>query len=378
MKEKNNGWKYYFKEKQKDMFRLLESLVNLESPSRDKQAVDKCSSFLLDELRRMGLKTKIYPQQEIGDIITAEFPQKKSREKILLLTHIDTVWPVGTIKNRPFSIKGDKIFGPGVLDMKAGLVQAVFALKGLAEKNILPGKKISLFVNSAEEIGNKSSYKIIKNLAQTSSAVLCLEPALPGGGLKLQRKGRLVFEIKAKGKAAHAGTPEKGLNAIEELVLQLNKLLRIRTKSISLNIGTIQGGSKANIVADNARAEIDIRFWRKNEQKNLIDKVNYINPILQGAEISFSLKSLTPPMERNPASNRLFNQVKKIASKSGFDLWGGKSGGGSDASVASQVGVAVLDGLGPEGEGIHAENENLHFPSLLERTALLAEILQHL
>ncbi|MFW6160601.1 MAG: M20 family metallopeptidase [Acidobacteriota bacterium] len=378
MKEINLNWKGYFKEKQEEMVHLLESLVNLESPSQDKKSVDRCSSFLLNELNRIGLQTKVHPQVETGDIITAEYPQEKASEQILLLTHIDTVWPVGTIKKMPFSIKEDKIFGPGVLDMKAGLVQAVFAIKGLLIKDLLPGKKITLFVNSAEEIGSESSYRLIKDLAEASSAVFCLEPALPGGGLKLKRKGRLVFEVETRGKAAHAGTPEKGLNAIEELVLQLHQLRRIRTKSISLNMGTIQGGTKANVVAEQALTVIDIRFWKKIEQDNLLQKFQHIKPILPGASISFSLKSLTPPMEKNPASTSLFNKVKKIASLAGIKIWAGKSGGGSDASVASQAGAAVLDGLGPEGEGIHAENEHLLLSSLIERTALLAEILQKL
>jgi len=213
--------------RQEEIIHLLESLVKRESPSLDKKAVDTCSSFVIKNFERLKSKITRFPQKSIGDLFFIEFPppdMKAGKDMILLLTHLDTVWPVGTIDKMPFRISGNKIFGPGVLDMKAGLVMALSVLKAFRDNKIIPGKRIGVFINSAEEIGSPLSYEVIKKLAKKSLYVLCLEPSLPGGDLKLQRKGRLVIRLESRGKAAHGGTPEKGVNAVEELLLQVKPL----------------------------------------------------------------------------------------------------------------------------------------------------------
>ena len=370
---------HYFKSRQGEMINLLKKIVSLESPSTDKEAVNRCSSYVVKELKKTGSRISHFPQEEIGDIYLAEYPlsrTKELKEQILILTHIDTVWPVGRIKNMPFYVSGNKIYGPGVLDMKAGLVMVIFSLKTLNELSIRPKKNIVVFINSAEEIGSEASYDIIRNLAKKSACVLCLEPALPGGALKIQRKGRMVVRMDTKGKAAHAGTPEDGINAIDELMLQLRILQKIRTKEITINIGQIKGGEKPNIVAERASAILDIRFWRGSQKERILANLKQLKPMLHGARISYKIESLTPPMEKTEASTKLFSQVKKIAASSlNMTLEAGKTGGGSDASIVSSLGIPTLDGLGPDGEGIHAENENLILSSLVERTALLTEML---
>jgi glutamate carboxypeptidase len=370
---------HYFKSRQGEMVNLLKELVSLESPSTEKKAVDKCSDFIIKEFKKVGAKTTRFPQKKIGDLYTVQYPGLKSKakkEQILVLTHIDTVWPIGKIQNMPFYLSGSKIYGPGVLDMKAGLVMALTAMRTLHELNIEPQKNIVVFINSAEEIGDDASDEIIRKLARKSACVLCLEPALPGGALKTQRKGRLVIKLEVRGKAAHAGTPEKGVNAIEELMDQLRALRKLqRTKGTTLNIGLINGGEKANIVAESANATLDMRFWTQAQRQKILETFKQLNPVNPGAKVRFTLESSTPPMEKTEASSILLSQIREIADTTlKMPLEAGKSGGGSDASTASSLGVPTVDGLGPDGEGIHADNEHLLLPSFVQRTALLTEL----
>lgn len=372
------NFNYYFKSLQGKMVNLLKEIVYLESPSNDRKAVNACSSYVVEELKKTGAKVIRLPQKEIGNLYIAEYPASRSKEKkeqILLLTHIDTVWPVGKIHKMPFYVTENKVFGPGSLDMKASLVMTIFSLKALKKLNIQPKKKIVIFLNSAEEIGSEKSYEVIRDLSKKSACVLCLEPSLPGGNLKIQRKGRLVIQLEAKGKAAHAGAPDKGVNAIKELTQQLHQLQQLETKEVTINIGLIGGGEKPNIVADSAWTTLDIRFWNNIQKERILRFMKQLNPLLKGAKIKFFIKSFTPPMEKSEVSMDLFAQIKGIASSLNMKLGAGKTGGGSDASIASNLGVPTLDGLGPDGKGIHADNEHLLLSSLVERTTLLTEIL---
>lgn len=369
---------HYYKSRKGEMINLLKEIVHLESPSTDKKAVNACSAFVMEEFKKAGARISQFPQKKIGTLYVAEYPSpfpKSVSEQILLLLHVDTVWPVGKIHKMPFYVSEDKVFGPGVLDMKASIVMTLSSIKALSELNTLPKKKITVFLNSAEEIGSEAAYEVIKSLCKKSDYVLCLEPSLPGGGLKMQRKGRLVIRLEAKGKAAHAGTPDKGVNAIEELMHQLRRVKELEKEETTVNIGLIEGGEKPNIVAKEARAVLDVRFWKNENKEKFTASLKKMKPVLKGAQVRFTTESLTPPMEKSEASSELFSKVKKIASSLNIKLTGGKTGGGSDASVASSMGIPTLDGLGPDGKGIHAENEHLILPSLIERTALLTEIL---
>jgi glutamate carboxypeptidase len=371
----------YFKSRQGELVNLLKKLVNLESPSADKKAVDACLAFLIQEFKKTGSKITRFPQKKTGDFYLIEYPGgdlRKKKEQVLVLVHADTVWPVGKIGKMPFYIMGHKVHGPGVLDMKAGLVMALFSLKTFHTLNIKPDKKIAIFINSAEEVGSEASYELIQKLANKSAYVICLEPALPGGALKLQRKGRLVVRLETKGRAAHGGTPEKGVSAIDELMLQLRRLGRIKKRETTVNIGLIGGGEKANVVPENAWAILDIRFWNNADKDIIISYFRQLKPLKKGARIKFAIESLSPPMEKSKESVALFLRAQEIASSLGMTLEAGKTSGGSDASIAAALGIPALDGLGPDGDGIHAENEHLILPSLIQRTALLTELLRQL
>jgi glutamate carboxypeptidase len=374
-------FQHYFKSHRGEMIHMLKDLVHLESPSSDKKAVDDCSSFVLKEFRKIGVKVNRFPQDEIGNMHLIEYPSKKAEqpeEQILVLTHIDTVWTVGKIKEMPFYVSGDKVFGPGVLDMKAGLVMAIFSLKTLHDLNIKPNKKIAIFINSAEEIQSEASEKLIKKLTRKSVCVLCLEPALPGGALKMERKGRLVVKLECKGKAAHAGSPDQGINAIDELITHVGHLKRLTTKQVTMNIGQIEGGEKANIVAEKACAVLDFRFWKNAQKERILSALKQLQPTQSGARIRSYVESLTPPMEKSRASANLLAQARKVALSFDMELEAGKTGGGSDASIASTLGVPTLDGMGPEGQGIHSKNEHLLLSSFIQRTALLTELFRQL
>jgi glutamate carboxypeptidase len=371
----------YFKSRQGEMVHLLKNIVNRESPSQDKKAVDACSAFVVGEFKKTGAKITRFPQKRIGDLFLVEYPgaaKAATEGQMLVLTHVDTVWPVGQLAKMPFYISQDKAFGPGVLDMKAGLVEAIFAMKALHQFSLRPVRRIAVFINSAEEIGSEASDEMIARLAKRSKLVLCLEPALPGGALKTQRKGRLVVRLEIKGKAAHAGTPDKGINAIEELITQLQRLKKLATAGATISIDQIAGGEKANVVADSAWGVMDIRFWTTAQKDKILKALKRMTPHRPGAKLKFWIESQTPPMEKTEASIRLFRKARKTAEALGISLAEGRSGGGSDASIASSMGVSTLDGLGPDGDGIHAENEHLILASLVQRTALLTELLRQL
>ena len=374
-------FRLYFRSRQGEMVHLLKQLTALESPTHDKKAVDACAAFVAREFKRIGCKITTLPQKEIGDLTVAEFAPgrlKGADDEILVLTHIDTVWPVGKIVKMPFYVTGNKLYGPGVLDMKAGVVMMLTALRSLHSLNVKPQKRVVIFVNTAEETGHPAAHDLIRKLARKASLVLCLEPAIPGGALKLERKGRLVVRLDVRGRAAHGGSPEKGISAIEELVGQIARLKRLRTGETTVNVGLMGGGEKANVVAENAWAVLDIRFWKLTDRERVLKILREAVPVLRGARLKVSVESTTPPMEKTRASEKLFVRAQTIATGMGLSLKGGKTGGGSDASIAAGMGIPTLDGLGPDGDGIHAEHEHLLLSSFIERTALLTEFLKGL
>jgi len=374
-------FRLYFRSRQGEMVHLLKQLTMLESPTHDKKAVDACAAFVAREFKRIGCKVTTFPQKDIGDLTVAEFAPgrlKDADDEILVLTHVDTVWPVGKIVKMPFYVSGNKLYGPGVLDMKAGVVMLLTALRSLNGLNVKPRKRITVVVNTAEETGNPAAHDLIRKLARKASLVLCLEPAIPGGALKLERKGRLVVRLDVRGRAAHGGSPEKGVSAIEELVAQIARLKKLRTGETTVNVGLMGGGEKANVVAENAWAVLDIRFWKLTDRDRVLKIMREAVPVLRGSRLKVSVESTTPPMEKTKASEKLFVQAQAIAAGLGLSLKGGKTGGGSDASIAAGMGIPTLDGLGPDGDGIHAEHEHLLLSSFVERTALLTEFLKDL
>lgn len=370
-------YRLYFKSRQGELVGLLKELVQLESPTSDKKAVDACAARIVERFKALGAKTTRKPQPDVGDFHLVEWPAAAApgRERALVLTHVDTVWPVGRLARMPFYIQGDRIFGPGVLDMKAGLVIAYAALRALCDLNKTPRRRVAVFLNSSEEAGCPAANEAIRAEARRAAAVYCLEPALPGGALKMQRKGRLVLRLDVGGRAAHAAQPEQGVSAVEELIGRLGGLARLRSKDVSLNVGRLGGGDKANVVPDAAWAEIDFRFWTAAQKKRILAAAREAEPCLRGAKTRVSVVSETPPLERSPASDRLLAEARAAAAALGLSLEAGRANGGSDGSLAAAAGAPVLDGLGPDGDGLHAAQEHCRLSSLIERAALLTAVL---
>jgi glutamate carboxypeptidase len=359
---------------------LLGRFVRSESPSLDKAAVDRFGRMVAAECKRRGAKVSFLRQQERGDHVRAEwYPRGKlARGQILVLGHLDTVYNLGTLARMPFRLARGRAYGPGAFDMKGGLVIALFALDALAATGLVPGKRIVFLWTSDEEIGSGTSRALIEREARRSDAVLVLEPASgPNGAVKTGRKGVGEIEIVAKGRAAHAGlNPEDGINAIEEIALQI---ARIRSwnqpeRGVTVNAGLIEGGTRTNVIPERARVVVDVRATSASDARELKRKFRALRPILPGARLQIRGGISRPPMERK-VSLALFGRARELAKEMGLDLGEAFVGGGSDGNFTAALGVPTLDGLGAVGEAAHGANENILIRSLPERAALLAGLL---
>jgi glutamate carboxypeptidase len=367
-----------------DIFSLLKNLVEIESPSTSKSAVDRLGGSIAEECQRLGAQVIFHKQKDVGDLIEAHWDwdqqrsQKGEPDGILILCHMDTVFPPGTIKGMPFYEDNGLIFGPGVADMKGGIVVALTALKTITNKG-KPHRPITILFTSDEEIGSEFSRPHIEKLSGDASLVLVLEPGMVGGEVKTWRKGVGSYTIRTQGKAAHAGGDhEKGRNAIEELahqVLRIQKLTDYRLGT-TLNTGMIKGGIASNVVPDHAFAEIDLRVMQPGEAERIDAAVHQLQPVLDGTTIEVTGGLNRPPMPYNDLMRSTFEKAKKIGKKVGIDLVASGTGGASDANFVAPLGVPVLDGLGPAGAEYHSEREYIVKSSLLERVRLLIAILQ--
>ena len=356
---------------------FLEQMVSMESPSPDKLLVDLFARFTGSKFQEAGGEVDYVPASGFGDHLRVRFTSK-SKDRILLLGHTDTVWPAGEIQKRPFRIDGGRALGPGVFDMKAGILLMWMAVGAL--KRIRGGfsKSVSILLTSDEEIGSNSSRALIESEASQCQAVFVLEPSLPGGVLKTARKGVGRFTVKAIGKAAHAGIdPAKGINAIEELSRQIIKLhtMTVMGRGTTVTVGVAQGGTRSNVVPAEAVAEVDVRIASVEEAARITAAIEGLSPELPGARLEIRGSINRPPMERTVETERLFEIAKKIASRMGIDLKEGSTGGASDGNLTSALGIPTLDGLGAIGDGAHAVDEWVDVESLPHRAALIAELI---
>jgi glutamate carboxypeptidase len=370
----------YLRREQAAMVRLLEKFVRCESPSFDKAAVDRFGGIVAAELRSRGARVEILHQAKRGNHIRAEWGDGGGRAgQIMVLGHLDTVYPLGTITKMPFRVSGARAFGPGSFDMKGGLVQALFAVDALRNRGVQLPKRVVFLWNSDEEIGSDSSRRAIEREARRSDAVLVLEPAFgPDGRLKTERKGVGTAEIIVTGRSAHAGIdPQKGVNAVHELALQIAQLIRWndRGRGITVQATVIRGGTVSNVVADEARAELDIRYSRRSDSGGLEQKIRRLRPILPGARVAVRGGVNRPPLERTKAVGQLFARAKSIMRQMGLALNETATGGGSDGNLTAALGVPTLDGLGAVGDGAHSPREHIVIRRLPERAALLAVLL---
>jgi glutamate carboxypeptidase len=353
----------------------IEALVRLESPSTDKAAVDRCGAALAGRLRAAVAVVEMLAQAERGDHLIARLPG--SGRPVMLLGHFDTVWPVGTLARMPLRRDGDRLHGPGVFDMKAGIAIALGALDALRETGARH-PPLTLFWSTDEEIGSATSRAAIEAEARGCAAVFVLEPALPGGALKTARKGCGEYELIVHGVAAHAGLdPGKGASAIHELAAQIAAIERLQDlpRGISVNVGVVSGGSRPNVVAEEAQATIDVRAPTRDAAAAVDLALRALHPARPGTRLILRGGFERPPMERTAAVADLFARARDVASAMGRSLAEGSAGGGSDGNFTAALGVPTLDGLGAVGDGAHAAHEFVDVPSLPWRAALLAGLL---
>ena len=369
---------------QDEMLRMLRRMVEAESPSTNKAAVDRCSKMVGVILQTMGAQVRVCPSRQTGNHLRAEFRFHSGRSagQILLLGHMDTVWEPGTIAHMPFQIKKGRAYGPGIFDMKSGIVVTLFALQALQGFQAPLRKKVVLLLTADEEIGSLSSRHLIEKEALQSDCVLVVEPAYgPDGALKTARKGVGTFEIRVKGRAAHAGVePEKGASAIVELsrqILRVQKFANLR-KGITVNPGVIQGGTRTNVVAAEAVVQIDVRITHLRDQPELGQKFHSLRSYNHRTTLEISGDFNRPPLERTPATVELFQRARRLARPLGIRLREVAVGGGSDGNFTAALGIPTLDGLGAVGEGAHASYEHIVIAELPRRAALLAHLITDL
>jgi glutamate carboxypeptidase len=365
------------------MTKLLGQFVRAESPSFDKAAVDRFGRIVAAEWKRRGATVTSLRDRERGDHMRVELRPRARRatSQILVLGHLDTVYDAGTITRMPFRVSRGRAWGPGTFDMKAGLVIALYAVDALASSDRLPEKRIVFLWTSDEEIGSGSSRAAIEREAKRSDAVLVLEPAAGlDGRVKTGRKGVGEIEMIATGRAAHAGlNPGEGVNAIEEIALQISRISRWSQprRGISVNAGVIEGGTRTNVIADRARALVDVRAACVRDMRALERKFRALRPILRGAHLEIRGGFNRPPMERK-MSAPLYAAARALAKEMGVTLGEAFVGGGSDGNFTAAIGVPTLDGLGAVGENAHSPQENIVIRSLPERAALLAGLIRTL
>jgi glutamate carboxypeptidase len=358
----------------------LKTFVELESPSDDKAMTDRFGDFLADTVRgRLRARVEVLEQPRFGNHIRMELGPQNGERPILLLGHFDTVWPVGTLAGMPFRTEGPFAYGPGTLDMKGGLVLGIHALEALQEADLLRMPVVFLFT-SDEERGSLSSRPLIEAEASASQAVLVLEPAA-GGALKTARKGIGIFRVGVEGLAAHAGSnPELGVSAIEEmarLILDLHGL-NDPTTGTTVNVGVVNGGTRPNVTAAAASAEVDLRVTNLAEAQRLEETILGLRPHNPKARVSVTGGINRPPMERTPGVAALFEMARGVARRLGFELGEASVGGASDANFVTPLGVPVIDGLGAVGDGAHATHEHVEVASLPIRASLIAGLIREL
>lgn len=370
----------YFQSNQPQMVDFLTTLVNYETPTTDKALVDKLGSFLENEFRSLGANVTRLAQEKVGDFLVAKWNENAPGKPIMFLIHIDTVWPEGTLAERPVRIEDDgKLYGPGAIDMKGGITVALWAIKGLVDRGELPNRPIWILMTSDEEVGSIYSEPVIRQTAAECGLVLVMEPATKEEALKTWRKGVGNYTVAVEGRPSHAGNaPEQGINAVIELAQQalvLNGLNDLKNGT-SVSVTVIHGGSATNVIPAKASAEVDVRTLNARAWDEISEKIMNLTPFIPGAKVNVIPGHTRGPMEHNDQMKRSFAQCKAIGEKYGLTVREDGSGGGSDGNFTAMMGIPTLDGLGPQGDGLHALHEQVVVASLPRRATLLAGMLK--
>lgn len=360
-----------------EMVAELKELVLMESPTHDKVACDKLCAVLAEKFAQLGGRVKIHRQKKAGDHLQVEFAGTKRAKPVLLLGHYDTVYGLGTLATMPWRESKGLVYGPGVFDMKGGIVQVMFAIRALQAMGPLP-RPVTVLLVSDEEEGSESSRHITEKIASRCETVLVCEPAGRGGALKTARKGVGSFTVRVSGVASHAGLDfEKGHNAILELSHQVQAVAAMTNleRGTTLNPGIIRGGTRTNVVPAEAEAEFDLRITSKLDGELMMRKIRALRAVNKKCKLQIEGGINRPPLERSPSVVALFKQAQKVAKELGFSLSEIAVGGGSDGNFTAGMGIPTLDGLGSVGDGAHSPRESVLAAEMPRRAALLAGLI---
>jgi glutamate carboxypeptidase len=366
--------------RQPEIIALLRRFVECESPTDSPEAVNRFAELVADTIAPFA-KIKTHAGGKFGKHLVAEIalPGRRKSGQILALGHSDTVWPLGTLRTMPFRQADGRLWGPGVLDMKAGIAFFIHAVRALRDLDIPANSKVFLQLNSDEEVGSDSSRPLTEKNAAKSKAVLVLEPGTGlEGKLKTARKGVGDFTVTVRGKASHSGVDfNSGASAILELARQIDQIAGFthQNRGITVNPGVISGGTRSNVVAAEAHAEVDIRIMRLADAPALEKRFRSLKPFDKRCKIEVTGGLNRPPMERSPGIVALFRRAKALARDLGVELEESMTGGGSDGNFTAALGIPTLDGLGGVGEGAHAPIESILIDRIADRTALIAKLL---
>jgi glutamate carboxypeptidase len=361
----------------------LRRAVEIESPTGSRDAIDAMARFFAGEFAAAGATARLLPHPTAGAAMVAELPAtvrgsaRADSKPVLLLGHHDTVWALGTLGTMPFKVRAGRAYGPGIFDMKSGIVCALWAIKALHSTGIPRARPVRIFLNPDEEVASRAFRKELLAEARRARAVLVLEPALGSGALKTARKGVGEFRLIVHGRPAHAGiNPAAGVNAITELARQLLRVEEMADpkRGLTLTVGVIEGGTRTNVVPELAQARIDVRVPRPADARRIERRVRSLKPLHPEARLVIEGGVNRPPLERVRAA-ALFEQARELGRKMGLELEEGSTGGGSDGNFTAALGIPTLDGLGGVGDGAHARHEHVVIRELPRRAALLAALI---
>lgn len=369
----------YCEERKDQMVQFIRDMVEIESPSDNKQAVDRVSALVASRFEGMGGRIRFHRTANFGDHLQVDFDSPHRAKPVVLLGHYDTVYPLGTLAQMPCRLEKGRLYGPGVYDMKAGIALMMTAVDALRSSHGELPRAVTVLLVSDEEVGSESSRVITEILAKKSAEVLVCEPSYgPRGAVKTARKGIGEYLLKVTGKASHSGLDfEKGQSAIVELAAQIGKISTLvdLKRGLTLNVGTMQGGTRVNVVPAEASATIDVRIARIKDGKDIDKKLRALKPVNRKCKLQISGGLTRPPMERTKGIADLYKKAVSISRELGWKLEEAAVGGGSDGNFTAGLGIPTLDGLGAVGEGAHSSHESIEVSTLPRRAALLAGLL---